>query len=159
MILKEAELWTLNWPEWNLSGLQRWEWLSCNNIALFYLTFWYLPPRNIKILKKIGDGYVIAAKTGHALKHWKIQDFQIGQRLNFAKWNVSHKLCTAEDIVFFKHSFSLVFLGWGGGVVILFDQCSCLVVVASFTNNVEMPLILLSYLVESRWLYPFFREQ
>ena len=34
---------------------------SCNNVALLFFTFWYLPPRNIKILK-IGDGYVIAAK-------------------------------------------------------------------------------------------------
>ena len=40
-----------------------WHWLltSCNNVALPYFTFGYLPsPRNIKILK-IGDSYVIAA--------------------------------------------------------------------------------------------------
>ena len=34
---------------------------SCNNVALPYFTFGYLP-RNIKILK-IGDGYVIAARV------------------------------------------------------------------------------------------------
>ena len=37
--------------------------ISCNNVALPYFTFGYLPsPRNIKILK-IVDGYVIAASV------------------------------------------------------------------------------------------------
>ena len=71
---------------------------SCNNVALPYFTFWYLPsPRNIKILK-IGDDYIIAV-TGISIHVHVSLIILVSELINFFFLiRMKHLLCIGTDM-------------------------------------------------------------